>query len=122
MVKHQPLSPKPDKQRGAKPPSSRGKRPSLVAGMSDAANQACKNEGRQEQLVPRSFHRLSAFAPFLRLSGDRQSADGVAQVKIECEGWVDRDDLEKLETQPRLIDEKLYTPRREVLTGSDSML
>lgn len=74
-----------------------------------------KDQTGQVHQQEMDFYRIFILVPFLRVTDRRQSADGEAEVKMECNTWVNRGCLEKLvsgfkqlEGQLRLIDEDLY--------------
>jgi hypothetical protein len=70
------------------------------------------HQGSQPQV---DFHRILILVPFIRVTDHRRGEDGAAEVKIECNAWVNREYLEKLESslkqleeQWRMMDKDLY--------------
>jgi hypothetical protein len=110
MVKRQVLSPKQDGKRRVTKSASRVRWQPVDSHVSDNADQASHGSPQQEV----DCHRILALVPFIRVTDHRQSADGAAEVKMECNTWVDRGYLEKLESgleqleKPMSMEEDLY--------------
>jgi hypothetical protein len=97
MVKRPVLSPRQDCKRRVTKPMSR-------AGWSSEVH---ADQARQESQQPQvDIHRILALLPYISVTDHRQSVRG-AEVKIECNTWVDRSYLEEIESALKPLGEHM---------------